>query len=391
MIRHRLLAGLVVGSLLGLSGWVITDGVRAQQAEQAKAQQVVAQPAIAIQPGGGLVAQPFPGDKDPNVKGTGGSAAAQLSSIKIIESSEHRRVLNVARDCIRDKAWEEGVQLLQTLLDAKEDHYVQVRDRDAQGRETVRWTSVKFEANNLLGSMPSDGLEVYELRYGGKAKEKIDDSKKKGDRELLAEVAQRYCHTKAGIEANEILATLLLARGQHFIAALRFERLLAMDPERTKLSDLTLFKATLALRRSGDAKASDALWTKLEKNLQPAGGLRVGEQVISIAELKKVLNEEAVLELTSPYEWTMVRGNNTNTAQATGSPPLLDSLLWKRQLLLDKREEKGKDPKDFRIVNPEHQAKARVEQAIRNMRDEHKFPVLPGFFPIATKSEEHTS
>src|SRR5437764_2267680 len=135
MTRNRMGAALVVMGLLALSGWVVTDAVLGQQAVQIKAQAVVAQP---IGPGGGVM-QPFPGDKDPT-KGVGGSAAAQLSSVKIIESSEHRRVIIVARDCIRDKVWDEGVTLLQTLLDSKEDHYVQVRDSDAQGRETVRWT-----------------------------------------------------------------------------------------------------------------------------------------------------------------------------------------------------------------------------------------------------------
>jgi outer membrane protein assembly factor BamB/tetratricopeptide (TPR) repeat protein len=367
MTRNRLVAGLVVCGLLGVFGWAVTDVVLGQQIE---VKQAIAQPGVVIQPGG--IMQPV----DPG-KTTGGSAASQLSSIKIIESSEHRRVINVARDCVRDKAWEEGVTLLQTLLDSKEDHYVQVRDKDAQGRETTRWTSVKFEANNLLGAMDPEGLQVYELRYGAKAKDKLDEAKKKGDRELLADVAQRYCHTKAGIEANEILATLLLARGQHFIAALRFERLLAMDPARTNLSDLTLYKAALALRRSGDTKAADAIWTKLEANLQATGGLRLSEQVIPIAKLKEVLSEEAAVETTNPYEWTMIRGNNTNTAQATGSPPLLDSVLWKRPVLLDKRGEK--------LIHEEHQAKARIDQAIANMRDQHKLPVLPGFFPITSK------
>ncbi len=78
----------------------------------------------------------------------------------------------------------------------------------------LRWTSVKFEANNLLGAMPADGLAVYEVRFGNKAKDQLDKAKKHGDRELLAEVAQRYCHTKAGIEANELLATLFLRTGR---------------------------------------------------------------------------------------------------------------------------------------------------------------------------------
>src|SRR5437899_2600235 len=113
MTRDRFWAALVIVGLLGLSGWVITDGVFGQQAVQVKAQAVVAQPLGG--PGGGIMQPPFgkEGTKDP-----GGSAASQLSSIKIIESSEHRRVINVARDCVRDKAWEEGVTLLQTLLDS---------------------------------------------------------------------------------------------------------------------------------------------------------------------------------------------------------------------------------------------------------------------------------
>ena len=32
----------------------------------------------------------------------------------------------------------------------------------AFSREISRWTSVKFEANNLLGTMPLEGLETYE-------------------------------------------------------------------------------------------------------------------------------------------------------------------------------------------------------------------------------------
>src|SRR5205085_11683101 len=130
------------------------------------------------------------------------------------------------------------------LLDNKEDYYVQVKARDRRtGQETVRWTSVKFEANNLLGSMPDEGLDVYEVRYGGKARQDLEEARKTGDRELLAQVAQRYLHTRAGAEANDLLATTFLDRGQFFTAALRYERLLALRPDRVKLGDLTLFKA----------------------------------------------------------------------------------------------------------------------------------------------------
>jgi outer membrane protein assembly factor BamB len=372
MTSQRLWTGLVAGGMLALIGWVVTDGVVGQ----------VIQIGGGLQPAGGPNGMPVA--KDAN--GVGSSLASQLSSVKIIEKSELRQAINVARDCVRDKAWEEGVTVLQSLLDNKEDHYVQVRDRDAHGREMLRWTSVKFEANNLLGSMPAAGLEVYESRFGGKAKDKLDDAKTRGDRELLAEVAQRYQYTRAGIEANELLATLFLARGQNFIAALRFEKLLAMDAERTKLSDMTLYKAALAFRRAGDVKTSEAIWVKLDASLKTKGnGLRVGEELINVATLKQVLDQDAAGERVNPYEWAMIRGNLTNTAQATGSPPLLDAVLWQRKLLLDRREEPGKDPKDFKLVgSDEHLAKQRIDQAIDLMRKAN-LPVMSGSFPIATK------
>ncbi len=370
MTRQRLSLILAGGTLLTLAGWAVNETALAQQV-------IIGGPGGVMMPGGGTV---------PATPGTGiSSTAAQLSAIKIIEKSEFRQVINVARDCVKDEEWEEAVTALQALLDNKEDHYVQVRDRDAAGKETQRWTSVKFEANNLLGTMPAAGLQVYELRFGGKAKVKLDEAKRRGDRELLAEVAQRYCHTKAGIEANELLATLFLARGQHFIAALRFEKLLAMDPARTNLSDLTLYKAALAFHRAGDEKNAEAVWHELEASITATGGLRVGDDVVPMSKLKDVLAEDLGNQQVNPYEWAMVRGDQRNTAQATGSPPLLDTVLWKRPLLLDKYEQKDKATGAIKLIGEEeHQAEVRIKQAIDNMRKSN-LPILSGFFPIATK------
>src|SRR5439155_13486150 len=184
----------------------------------------------------------------------GGGTASGFSSVKITEDSRFRKVISVGRDYINDKIYDKASEALQLALDEKKDYFVQVTERDAFGADRSRWTSVKFEANNLIGSMPTIGLDTYELKYGGTAKSQLDEAKKNGDRELLADVAQRYCHTEASIEANEIVASLYLARGQVFTAALRYEKLLHMNPERAKLSDLTLYKAAIAFHRAGDKK-----------------------------------------------------------------------------------------------------------------------------------------
>ncbi|MBI3823680.1 MAG: PQQ-binding-like beta-propeller repeat protein [Planctomycetes bacterium] len=309
----------------------------------------------------------------------GGGTSSGLSSIKIIEDSTQRRVIQVGRDCIRDKDWEQAIQALQPLLELPKDFYVQIKENDGSGREVARWTSVKFEANNLIGSMELDGLQVYELKFGEKAKGKLDDAKKKGDRDMIAEVAQQYCHTKAGIEANEILATLFLARGQIFTAALRYEKLLQMNPERTKLSNLTLYKASMAFYRAGDLRNYEIVWERLQKNLKDKGkgGLEVGTQIVAADKLDAAIKDGSAGPIVIVHDWPSWRGNVRNTGQAIGSPPLMDTKLISRPIMMDKDD--GANDAD-----PDQAAKDRVEKAIKQAEAANQ-AVLPGFFPIVSQ------
>src|SRR5688572_21813887 len=119
----------------------------------------------------GQIIRPPKGVPNPNPSGS----AAGYSSVRIIESAEWRRVINVGRDCIKDKDWKQAVEALQAVLKEKKDHYVKVIDTSLDGKEFPRWTSVKFEANNQIGSMPIEGLQVYEFAYGKDAKDALDD------------------------------------------------------------------------------------------------------------------------------------------------------------------------------------------------------------------------
>src|SRR5947209_3766007 len=151
--------------------------------------------------------------------------------------------------------------------------------------------------------MPDEGLDVYEVRFGGKARQELEEAKKKGERELLAQVAQRYLHTRAGAEANDLLATTFLDRGQFFMAALRYERLLSLRPDRVKLGDLTLFKAALAYRRAGDLKNAAVAWERFEAKVRGKGGLKLGEETIPLAKLQQVIENIPRPETANPHDW----------------------------------------------------------------------------------------
>lgn len=327
--------------------------------------------------GGRMVAQPEPFPGGGGGGGGSGTLSAQFSGIKLVENSELRQFITAARDCIKDKAWNDACTALQELLNKKEDSYVQIREKDASGKEILRWTSVKFTANNLIGSMADDGLDLYEQRFGATAGNKLAEAKRTGNRELLADVAQSYMHTRAGMEANDLLATYFLDRGQFFMAALRFEKLLAMSPERTKLSDMALFKAALSYRRAGDLKNYEAIWKKLEPRLRDTGGLKFGDNMVSLAKLEKFLDEIPRPEIANPYDWAYVRGTPAHTAQATGSPPLLDKPVFDRPTVLDKSDE-------GEIEDRGREAETRIKQAIAQISSFNNMPVLPGSFPIAS-------
>jgi outer membrane protein assembly factor BamB len=317
-----------------------------------------------------------PGGVVPGSQGTGN----QFSAIRLAEKSEYRQYIDVARDCIKDKAWNDACTALQTILDNKEDFYVRIKDRDPRtGREKERRTSVKYEANNILGSMPDDGLDVYEQRFGGKARRLLDEAKAGGEFDKVADVASRYLHTRAGTEASELMATYYLDRGQFFMAALRYERLLALG-KRAPASDLTLFKAAFAYRRAGDVKNADRLWKELEPRLEKAGGLKIADQVVSAERLEQALAKIPRPEAINAHDWPLIRGNVTNSAQAAGSPPLLDEIVYRWPLAPDKNEISGEADEQKRQADT---LLARLNPVLDRVRTQNGTPIMPGFFPVA--------
>ncbi len=91
-----------------------------------------------------------------------------------------------------------------------------------------------------------------------------------------------------------------------------------------------------------------------------------------------MMDETPRPESASTYDWPYIRGNVTNSAQAQGSPPLLDVVLFKRDTLHEKADD-GEDEKGA-------EAKAQVDKAIARQNSMSNTPVLPGFFPIASNN-----
>src|SRR5262249_12026267 len=152
--------------------------------------------------------------------------------------------------------------------DAKEDLFLESERPGPNGQPARPWLSARAEAERLFAQTPAAGQEQYRLQYGRAASELLKEAKVRDDARLLDEVARRYYHTPAGLEALDLLATQHLDRGRSADAALCFERLLRFEMRGGKMvpraadqvAPLTLFKAALAFRLAGDATREDLVW-----------------------------------------------------------------------------------------------------------------------------------
>ncbi len=316
---------------------------------------------------------PMPGD--PNLKpflssGDGNSKARQYSSLKFQENFGAKQKIRVASEALKDQGWDDCVTALQYVLNEPSDSFIEMKEKDANGRDIVKSVSVRFEAYTLLQSMPEEGLTRYEDANGNAARELLNKAIETGRQEYLQEAANKYLHTKAGSEANEMLATVLLDRGQYFMAALRFEKQLQLNPKRFKVNDATLFKTALAYRRAGESKKAETAWKAFETKLKAqGGGLQVGKKLLALETLTRIYESTPKSEMYHPFDWPSIAGNLANSAQAAGSPPVIDQHLWRRDLF-DSSEGPtpgGTDAKNY----------------ITNSIPKNDGAILPGSYPIA--------
>ena len=127
--------------------------------------------------------------------------------------------LSQAKELIAKGRYGEAVENLGAILEGPEDYFFQPQINKPLHR------SLKAEAQHLIGQMPREGRELYELEFGAKAKRLLEEAVAAGDAQSLAEVSRRFFHTRAGYEATFLLGLDHLDRGRPLAGALTLQRL----------------------------------------------------------------------------------------------------------------------------------------------------------------------
>ena len=166
-------------------------------------------------------------------------------------------------------------------------------------------------------------MQTYQVKYGQTAAEHLKAALDANDPALLAEVASRYLHTKAGADATNLLGTYYLDRGEYLMASLSFERLLSR-PDADKLPAKVLFKAALAARRAGDSATAEKWWKKMADKAG-RGELVFGNRKVTLEQVRAEF-EKAVAQVgqSAQTDWWLFRGNPARNAQGVGGIAYLE-------------------------------------------------------------------
>ena len=300
------------------------------------------------------------------------SAALMVSLASLIEAQEPtanvflpaprvvKQHLSRARKAIEDEQFSDAVSHLGTILtetfdeevipgveaaaantsmDENQDYFVELEESPGT------FVSLKGEAQRLLGTLPANALELYELQYGTEAAQILNTALESGKLSQLTEVTRKYFHTQAGYESAILLAYRDLDSGKPLAAALNFQRVHDTPGARKKYDpELSLILATCWLHAQLPNKASETL---LElKNGLPEAAFEIGgerRQIFTGDEnpidwLNALAGKGEILSINDNIEWVLFRGSPDRNAISQGGIPL-PSIRWRVPTGADRLDE----------------------------------------------------
>ena len=247
------------------------------------------------------------------------------------------QLLNRSKKALNEHRYGEALEGLSEILRGSEDYFYQ------PDRKLSIYRSLKAEALQLLGEMPREGRDLYEVRSGADARDRLNRAIATGNEEALAEISGRYFHTQAGYEATYLLALRHMDHGQPLAAALNLKRLHeAGAPAEAFEPGLSLTQAA-CYYQAGMTKECQQVLVDLKRRTGKPSAAIAGrhpqadprfaavparpwfeQESDAPAWLAKLSKLERMSAAGETDQWTMFRGDPARNASTVGSAPLLN-------------------------------------------------------------------
>ncbi len=269
----------------------------------------------------------MPGGRVLQVKPTESANEDNAENVFVPADRETLRKLSDAKSLLAEGRFGEAVRNLGALLDGAEDYFFQPDKQSPMHR------SLKAESQRLIGGLPREGRELYELQYGARARQLLDEALKAADATRMAEVSRRFFHTKAGRQATFLLGMDHFSHGRALASALLLQRLCEGGSVEEFEPTLSLTLATAWLQTNMPKKASEALQSLRQRS--PDVHLEIGGRQVAfwsqgaepVRWLVDLIGQPTAEGPSETDEWLMFRGDPARNTSVAGGAPLMN-LRW---------------------------------------------------------------
>lgn len=246
-----------------------------------------------------------------------------------------------SRKLISEGRFAEAVRNLDAILESPDDFFFEPDKNSGRSR------GLKAEAQRLIGQMPREGCELYELQYGARARQMLNTALETGDAAQMSEVSRRYFHTRSGYEATFLLGLHHFDHGRPLAGALILQRLFDAGQSMEEFEpSLSLTSAACWLRAGMPDAARERLVSLRERH--PSLRVAIAGREIplftdnsdAVDWLVRLIGTQPSATGTEADSWLMFRGDAARNATTAGSAPLLN-LRWRVTSTDDPQAEKS--------------------------------------------------
>jgi outer membrane protein assembly factor BamB len=246
-----------------------------------------------------------------------------ISGVYLPNDRALSRAIARARERLADHEYHEVLAFLQQVLSRDEDSFL---ERSGDEHQQL---GLKATARQMIGELPAEGYEAYELLHGATARRQLESAIRSGDREALAKVVRQYFHTSAGYEAALVLAEMEADMGHRLAAAQLYRELIETPRAAAKFEPQLSVAAALNYLAADQREEAAATLRALAKRNPSAQVMVSGKSVLlpsmsadPVAWLSGLVGQP--LATTSvDSNWLMLHGDASRNSVATGGRPHL--------------------------------------------------------------------
>jgi len=288
--------------------------------------------------------KPQPGVQAPVAPGLRGGVflAAQREADRSLDDAamfrterEAMQWLRHAQSLLAERRYAEATRFLGRILESPQDYFYQ------PDKQQQVYRSLKSEAQRLVGQMPRDGRQSYELQYGAMAARRLEEAVLSGDRAAVADVARRFFHTAAGYEATYLLASDYLRNDRPMAAALCFERLRSVAEAAARFEPALSVQLAVCWLRSGIERQAEDVLIELRAARPNAIIRAAGEDVPifsadeqALGWLERIAGGPIEAPPGVSARWSIAGGSPSRNYIGEGGVPLLE-MQWRVPTTID--------------------------------------------------------